>query len=64
MIGNMPKHSFKRLSDGRLEMEFRDPSGLIESLMGPDAGFEILRPSSLREGLEKKIALIEKKCFR
>ncbi len=58
------KHSFTRLPDGKIEVEFRDPSRLIASLMGLDAGFEILRPSWLREKLEKKIAWIGKKNFQ
>lgn len=58
------RHSFKRLSDGRLDVEFKDPSRLITSLVGLDAGFTILRPSWLRERLEKKIALIGKKNFQ
>lgn len=58
------EHSFTRLSDGKLEIMFKDPSRLIASLMGLDSGFEILEPSWLRARLEKKIALIGEKNFK
>jgi len=58
------KHSFKLLSDGKLEVEFKDASRMIASLMSLDAGFEILGPSWLRERLEKKITSIGKKNFQ
>jgi predicted DNA-binding transcriptional regulator YafY len=58
------KHSFTSLSDGSLEVEFKDPSRLITALMGLDSGFKILKPSWLRERLEKKIASIAKNNFQ
>jgi predicted DNA-binding transcriptional regulator YafY len=60
----MLKHSFKLLSDGKLEVEFKDASRLLTSLISLDIGFEILGPSWLRGRLEKKIALIGKKNFQ